>query len=417
MLRPSGLPNFRLPALLAAALSLMVAVAQAHAAPAGTWETLKKTGDEALQVNNYGVAERNLLAAVKEAEKFGDGDIRLATSLKDLAAYYKIRGSFAKAEPLLERELRVREKSQGAEHPDVVANVARMVQFYLQQGKVEKAERLSTLLVNFADRKLKEQKTLRDQINTLNTYFEKHPGYKDSSKILKQLESTTGKTVANQDMEFATSLDTVAILFKGRNKYTLAEQLYKRALELRLRNLPPGHLALALSYDNLGSLYAAQGQNALAEQNFKASLQVTEHTLDLTRPDVYGRLDSLAKAHLNLGELTEAEALYKKVIALVQKGPPAKGAVACECNYALGNIYMKQGRYAEAAPLFKRSLECAEYINGPQHAQVATMCDAYAAALQNSNRTSDAAKFRERARSIRGFSSEQQQVSSKETEF
>lgn len=401
--------------LVLTALMLTVSLSP-QAVAASAWETYKKAGEEALQVNNYGVAERNMLAAVKEAEKFGDHDVRLANSLKDLAGYYKIRGLFAKSEPLLERELRVRERAQGAEHPDVVANVARMVQFYLQQGKVEKGERLTTLLISFADRKLKEQNVVKDYFQKLSNYFDKHPGYKDSTTLLKQLENTTGKTVANQDMEFATSLDTVAALYKTRNKLALAEQLYKRALELRARNLPPGHLALALSYDNLGGLYATQGNNALAEQNFEKALQVTEKTFDPTRTEIFQRLDSLAKAHVNLGEIAQAQALYKKALSHMQKGPHAKGLIAGECSYQLATLYMKEGRYSEAAPLLKKSLEIAEYINGPQHLQVATMCDAYAAALQNMSRSSDAAKLRDRARSIRGFAAVDQ-LSTKETDF
>lgn len=401
--------------------SLIIAVAIAGAMPSYTvaatlYDTFRRAGEEALSNNNYGTAERNFLSAIKEAEKFGEKDVRLATSLKDLAGVYKIRGQFAKSEPLLERELRVREKALGAEHPDVVANVARMVAFYLQQNKVEKAERLTAMLVTFADRKLKEQNVLRDHLRHLNTYFEKHPGYKDSGNLLKQLESTTGKTVANQDMEFATSLDTVAALYKGRNKYALSEQLYKKALELRVRNLPPGHLALALSYDNLGGLYALQGQNALAEENFKSALQVTEKTFDPTRPEVYGRLDSLAKAHANLGELSQAEALYKRALSLMKKGPSASGPIAGDCSLSLALLYIKQAKYGDAAPLLKKALEVAEYVNGPQHAHVATILDHYAAALQNSNKTSDAAKLRERARSIRGLAA-LDQVSSKETDF
>jgi tetratricopeptide (TPR) repeat protein len=409
------MPKHSVLSFMLAGLFLPLALSS-QAVALSPWEAYKKAGEEALQVNNYGVAERNMLAAVKEAEKFGDNDVRLAASLKDLAGYYRIRGLFAKSEPLLERELRVREKAQGAEHPDVVANVARMVQFYLQQGKVEKGERLTSLLVSFADRKLKEQTVLKDHFQKLSSYFEKHAGYRESGTVLKQLESVTGKTVANQDMEFATSLDAVAALYKTRNKLALAEQLYKRALELRARSLPPGHLALALSYDNLGSLCAALGNNALAEHNFKQALQVTEKTFDPTRPEIFARLDSLAKAHVSMGEIPPAEALYKRALALMQKGPHAKGAIAGECSYQLASLYMKEGRYSEAAPLLKRSLEVAEYINGPQHLQVATRCDAYAAALQNMSRTTDAARMRDRARSIRGFAVVDQ-LSTKETDI
>ncbi len=49
------------------------------------WETYMDAGDKAYQQGNYPEAEKQLEAAVKEAEGFGPQDPRLATSLNNLA--------------------------------------------------------------------------------------------------------------------------------------------------------------------------------------------------------------------------------------------------------------------------------------------------------------------------------------------
>ncbi len=46
----------------------------------GRWETYMAAGDKAYQQGNYPEAEKQLEAAVKEAEGFGPQDPRLATS-------------------------------------------------------------------------------------------------------------------------------------------------------------------------------------------------------------------------------------------------------------------------------------------------------------------------------------------------
>ena len=45
----------------------------------------------------------------------------MATSLNNLAGLYENQGLYAKAEPLCQRGLAIREKALGTEHPDVAS--------------------------------------------------------------------------------------------------------------------------------------------------------------------------------------------------------------------------------------------------------------------------------------------------------
>src|SRR6185437_3778853 len=98
-------------------------------ADSADWQRLKSSGEASLSVNNYGAAEHDLTTALAEAEKFGPNDIRVADTLRILGGLYCTRGQFNRAEPLFERELRVREKALGGESPQVVACVGKLAQF------------------------------------------------------------------------------------------------------------------------------------------------------------------------------------------------------------------------------------------------------------------------------------------------
>ncbi len=63
------------------------------------------------------------MAALKEAEKFGEQDPRFATSLNNLAALYRAQGKYAQAEPLYRRSLAIVEKALGPEHPQVAQSL------------------------------------------------------------------------------------------------------------------------------------------------------------------------------------------------------------------------------------------------------------------------------------------------------
>ncbi|MEE8623453.1 MAG: tetratricopeptide repeat protein, partial [Alphaproteobacteria bacterium] len=72
------------------------------------WETYMAAATKAYQQGNYPEAEKQLEAAVKEAEGFGPQDPRLATSLNNLAEVYRLEGRYGKAEPLHRRALAIR---------------------------------------------------------------------------------------------------------------------------------------------------------------------------------------------------------------------------------------------------------------------------------------------------------------------
>ncbi len=64
------------------------------------WEKLNNEGKKAFEQGHDSEAERLFLAAVKEVEKFGNQDNRLATSLGNLAVLYGDQGKYAEAESL-----------------------------------------------------------------------------------------------------------------------------------------------------------------------------------------------------------------------------------------------------------------------------------------------------------------------------
>ncbi len=112
----------------------------ARVSQAATWETHDAAGQEAYQRGDYAEAEKQLTAAVKEAEEFARPDPRLARSLNNLALLYQAQGRHAEAEPLHKRALAIREKVLGSEHPDVAESYNNLAQLYQAQGRFAEAE-------------------------------------------------------------------------------------------------------------------------------------------------------------------------------------------------------------------------------------------------------------------------------------
>ncbi|MDW8469031.1 MAG: tetratricopeptide repeat-containing protein [Burkholderiales bacterium] len=66
----------------------------------------------------------------------------VAQSLNDLAGLYRAMGEYARALPLYERSLAILEKALGAEHPDVATSLNNLAELYGVMGENAKAQPL-----------------------------------------------------------------------------------------------------------------------------------------------------------------------------------------------------------------------------------------------------------------------------------
>ena len=67
----------------------------------------------------------------------------------------------------------------------------------------------------------------------------------------------------------------------------------------------------------------------------------------------------------------------------------------------LASLYQAQGNYADAEPLYRRSLAINEKVLGPEHPDVAQSLENYAALLRKTGRADEAVEMEARAKAIR----------------
>jgi tetratricopeptide (TPR) repeat protein len=115
----------------------------AASAQKSRWDSMMADAAKAYQQADYAQAEKLLLAALQEAEKFGEQDPRFAASLNNLAELYRVQAKYAQAEPLYQRALAILEKALGPEHPNVAAvleNYAALLHKLNQDAEADKME-------------------------------------------------------------------------------------------------------------------------------------------------------------------------------------------------------------------------------------------------------------------------------------
>ena len=117
--------------------------------------------------------------------------------------------------------------------------------------------------------------------------------------------------------------------------------------------------------------------------------------------DEASKLDDQADALYEKGRYAEAEPLYKRSLAIREKalGPDHPDVAASLNNLAL--LYDQQGRHVDAEPLYKKALAIWEKALGPDHPDVATALNNLALLYDAQGRYADAEPLYRRSLVIR----------------
>ena len=242
--------------------------------------------------------------------------------------------------------------------------------------------------------------------------------YADAEPLYKRSLAIREKTLGPSKPEVAQTLNDLARLYTTQGRYVDAEPLYKRSLTIYEKSLGPNHPNVAIPLTNFATLYTAQGRYADAEPLYKRSLAIQEKALGSDHPDVANSLSELAALYSKQGQYADAEPLYKRSLAINEKSFGPGHPECCEINEqfrrcyiapkvdtrmpsrstsdrwrsmrkslgpdhpdvatSLNNLallYYEQGRYADAEPLYKRSLAIREKAVGPDHPDAAAALD------------------------------------------
>nr|MBP9089826.1 tetratricopeptide repeat protein [bacterium] len=118
-------------------------------------------------------------------------------------------------------------------------------------------------------------------------------------------------------------------------------------------------------------------------------------------PDVASSLNNLAELYRTQGRYADAEPLFKRSIAIRESKLGAEHPNVATSLNGLALLYKTQGRYADAEPLYKRSLAILEKVNGQDHPDVATALNNLAALYQTQGPYADAEPLYKRSLAIR----------------
>jgi CHAT domain-containing protein/Tfp pilus assembly protein PilF len=189
------------------------------------------------------------------------------------------------------------------------------------------------------------------------------------------------------------------IALSEAGKYSQAIPLAE-AMLAKLEKGPPTR-DLAGAINNLAQFYGECGHDDEAEPMFKRAIAIMEKVVGFDSADIGHELNNLAALYQRQQRYAEAEPLFKRALALAEKNLPPNHP---DIGRALNNLatnYEKQGRHAESEALTMRGIAVYEKAAGPQSPAVATLLNNLGQIVKAEGRYNDAEPIIKRSLAIR----------------
>lgn len=201
--------------------------------------------------------------------------------------------------------------------------------------------------------------------------------------------------------DYARALGWQAYLNQVQGRFTDAEPLFKKSLDLLEKALPPGHADVATAINNLGFQYQATDRLDEAEELYKRALVLREMALPKSALAVADSLNNLAQVYKGLGRVAEAEPLLRRALEMRTAELPATNPLIAQSLANLAGTLELQGRASAAEPLLRKALEIRRAAQGADHPEVAGITSRIGQNLSRQQKYAEAEAMLETALAMR----------------
>ena len=192
--------------------------------------------------------------------------------------------------------------------------------------------------------------------------------------LLDQAADQADGQFAGEPLVAASMLEMIANTDFNLGRFTNGLSASDRQIAI-LRGQHGSELDLAGALTTRGELLISSGRYAEAQTPLREAVKLLDRRRGGER-QLSLALDGLAKACMNAGNVTEAEALYLREIAVNATIGSALGGAAGFPYAGLGTIRHSQGRYAESLAYMAKALEIARGVFLPDHPDHPDLLDA-----------------------------------------
>jgi VWFA-related protein len=292
------------------------------------WEEKNRAGEKAFQEGQLAEASAFFTEALRNAQKFGPNDVRLAPIYNNLALIAFVQNNFIASETLYEKAIAVME-AQGQENPLLLPVLDNLTSLYVKEWAFGEAMRTSWRAYH-----IREKKFGPSNLETAAGLNRLAILYLDSVRLLPQSpsdespppEHATGIPPgmdSGSELEALSSSMENAVTLDDATKLAIAEWLFDRVLKVQEKVYGEENTRLVDVLENLGETLRAERKAGAAEEVYTRTITIVEKSFGPDDPKLANALQQMAELKTEDGDYADAERFYQWVLQINESKPAA----------------------------------------------------------------------------------------------
>jgi eukaryotic-like serine/threonine-protein kinase len=183
---------------------------------------------------------------------------------------------------------------------------------------------------------------------------------------LNEALHTAENTLGADSQEAGRALWELGRLRHQQERLAEARDLFEKSLQILESTQAPATDVSAL-LDDLAGSYASEKQWGLARQTYERALDIDRRILGDDHPRLGMHIGNLAIVAQNLGDLKQAEVLYRDAIRRKERAYGLHSAQTASAQANFGALLQREGRLEEAEPLLRSAVDSTLAKWGPDN--------------------------------------------------
>jgi tetratricopeptide (TPR) repeat protein len=197
---------------------------------------------------------------------------------------------------------------------------------------------------------------LGEALALLATVYQDQARYTEAEALFRRALDLREKTEPNTRDE-AVALSNLANCYVFEENYSAALPLFNRAAEILRQPSFKSRPELSIILFSAAAAYQETNKDSQAEDLYRQSIQVAEQIEPQDRHAIANALSKFAEFLYARSRLPEAESAYKRALQLLQTGSTAQSTETAILMNSLGEVYRSQGRSSESESIYFQSLK------------------------------------------------------------
>jgi tetratricopeptide (TPR) repeat protein len=281
-------------------------------------------------------------------------------------------GDYDGARPYYEKDLEIRRKVLGEEHPDTIKSLNNLGALQQAIGDYNGARSYFEKALEICKKVLGEEHPTTSLIlNNLGVVLGAIGDYNGAQRCYEKALEICKKVLGEEHPDTIKSLNNLGALQQAIGDYNGARSYFEKALEICKKVLGEEYPTTAQILNNLGVVLGAIGDYNGAQRCYEKALEIRRKVLGEEHPDTIESLTNLGTSMHDIDEHGSAQPYYEKALEICKKVLGEEHPTTAQILNNLGFLQQTIGDYKGAQRCYEKALEIRRKVLGEEHPDTA----------------------------------------------